>query len=98
MKSNLKQLRELYGVTHTDIAKALTLHRQTPWAIETERYEPSISIAMQIAMFFNLGVGDVFFMKEEDIRTPTYKDPEVIAKVNAIPREPEKKRRSWFGF
>ena len=60
MKSTLRALREAKGWTQADLAGRLGVSRQTINAIETEKYEPSLSLAFKIARLFKLRIEDVF--------------------------------------
>jgi putative transcriptional regulator len=60
MKSRLRVLRAERGWTQGDLAERLEVSRQTVNAIETEKYEPSLSLAFKIARLFKLPVEDIF--------------------------------------
>ena len=46
--------------TQGDLADRLDVSRQTVNAIETEKYEPSLSLAFKIARLFKLRIEDIF--------------------------------------
>jgi putative transcriptional regulator len=60
MKNNLPELRAQRGWTQADLAAKLRVSRQSVNAIETERYEPSISLAFAIAELFELPIEAIF--------------------------------------
>jgi len=60
MKNNLPQLRAQREWTQADVAARLKVSRQSINAIETERYEPSLSLAFAIAELFELPVETIF--------------------------------------
>jgi putative transcriptional regulator len=60
MKNNLPDLRAQRGWTQADLAARLKVSRQSINAIETERYEPSLSLAFAIAELFELPVESIF--------------------------------------
>jgi putative transcriptional regulator len=60
VKSRLRVLRAERGWTQGDLADRLDVSRQTVNAIETEKYEPSLSLAFKIAQLFKLRIEDVF--------------------------------------
>jgi putative transcriptional regulator len=60
MKNTLPQLRAERGWTQADLAEALKVSRQTVNAIETERYEPSLSLAFTIAKLFEQPIEAIF--------------------------------------
>ena len=53
-------LRAERGWTQGDLAERLGVSRQTINAIETEKYEPSLSLAFSIARLFALRIDEVF--------------------------------------
>jgi putative transcriptional regulator len=60
MKSNLSELRAERGWTQQALASRLKVSRQTVNAIETERYEPSLSLAFAIAAVFDRPIEAIF--------------------------------------
>lgn len=60
MKNRLPELRARQGWTQGELAARLKVSRQTVNAIETERYEPSLSLAFAIAKIFDLTIEDIF--------------------------------------
>jgi putative transcriptional regulator len=60
MKNALRELRARESLSQAELAKAMQVSRQTINAIETERYTPSLPLALALARFFNLTVEEVF--------------------------------------
>lgn len=60
MKNNLPELRAQRGWTQADLAARLKVSRQSINAIETERYEPSITLAFAIAELFEMPIEAIF--------------------------------------
>jgi len=60
MKNNLPDLRAERGWTQAELASKLNVSRQTVNAIETERYEPSLSLAFAIAALFKRPIETIF--------------------------------------
>jgi putative transcriptional regulator len=60
MKNNLPELRAQRGWTQLELAQRLNVSRQTVNAIETERYEPSLSLAFSIADLFGSRIEEIF--------------------------------------
>ena len=48
------------GLSQAELAEALKVSRQTINAIETERYTPSLPLALALARFFESTVEEVF--------------------------------------
>jgi putative transcriptional regulator len=60
MKNKLRVLRAERDWTQAELAAQLSVSRQTINAIETEKYEPSLSLAFKIARLFDLRIEQVF--------------------------------------
>jgi putative transcriptional regulator len=60
MKNRLPELRAAKGWTQNDLAARLQVSRQSINAIETERYEPSLSLAFSIAKLFKMSIEEIF--------------------------------------
>ena len=60
MRSTLRALRDARGWTQADLAGRLGVSRQTINAIETEKYEPSLSLAFLIARLFKQPIEAIF--------------------------------------
>lgn len=56
-------LRLKFGITQEELAKILTVSRQTIIAIEKGNYTPSVSLALKIASYFKLPVEKIFKIK-----------------------------------
>ena len=66
MKNRVRELREERGITQEQLGKIIGTSRQAINAIETEKFEPSIWIAYEIATFFNCTIEEVFLFEESD--------------------------------
>ena len=62
MKNNIKQLRKQAGLRQEDMANQLGVTRQTIIAIENDKYNPTLELAMKIARLLNNNVEDIFFL------------------------------------
>lgn len=60
MKNILPELRAQRGWTQGDLALQLAVSRQTVNAVETGRYEPSLSLAFAMAALFALPIERIF--------------------------------------
>ena len=63
MRNILPQLRAEKGWTQGELATRLGVSRQSVNAIETERYEPSLSLAFSIAELFGKPIEEIFSRK-----------------------------------
>jgi putative transcriptional regulator len=66
MKSRLKVLRAERDWTQEQLADRVGVSRQAINAIETEKYEPSLSLAFKLARLFGTRIEDVFFPNSAD--------------------------------
>ncbi len=60
----IKQLRKEAGFRQEDMAKVLGVSRQTIIAIENDKYNPTLELAMKIAKLLNCHVEDIFFLED----------------------------------
>ena len=60
MRNTVRNLRSTRGLSQGQLAEALHVSRQTINAIETERYTPSLPLALELARFFGSTVEDMF--------------------------------------
>ena len=60
MQNDVRQLRSDRGLSQGALGQALGVSRQTINAIETERYTPSLPLAIELARYFGLTVEEVF--------------------------------------
>jgi putative transcriptional regulator len=65
MKSNnrLKELRVQNGLTQEELAKLVSVTRQTIIAIEKEIFTPSVKLALQLARALGVRVEDLFWLE-----------------------------------
>ena len=60
MTNRLRVLRAERRWSQADLAERLGVSRQTVNAVETERYEPSLSLAFKIARLFGQPIEEIF--------------------------------------
>ena len=60
MQNRIRELRTARQLSQGDLAKAMSVSRQTVNAIETERYTPSLPLALALARYFELPVEQIF--------------------------------------
>ena len=60
MKNKIKQLRKAAGLRQEDMAQMLDVSRQTIIAIENDKYNPTLELAMKIAKLLKMHVEDIF--------------------------------------
>ena len=64
MKNSVRELRTARNWSQGDLAGKLAVSRQTVNAIENEKYDPSLPLALKIARLFSLRVEDIFIMEQ----------------------------------
>ena len=60
MRNRVRELRTARELSQGDLAVRLNVSRQTVNAIETERYTPSLPLALALARFFEVPVEAMF--------------------------------------
>ncbi|MDV4149284.1 helix-turn-helix transcriptional regulator [Clostridium sp. AL.422] len=66
MKNRIREFREKIGITQEQLGKIVGTSRQAINAIETEKYEPSIWLAYDIAKVFECSIEDIFLFEESN--------------------------------
>lgn len=60
MKNQIKALRKAMGYRQEDLAAALGVSRQTIIAIENDKYNPTLELAMRLARHLGTTVEELF--------------------------------------
>lgn len=63
MKNNIKELRKAKSLRQEDLAEILGVTRQTVIAIENNKYDPTLELAMKISEYFGVSVNEIFQLK-----------------------------------
>ena len=66
LKNKLDELRKLNGLTQEEFAKELRVSRQTVSAIENGKYNPSLELAFEVALYFNMTLEEIFTYEKEE--------------------------------
>ncbi len=64
MKNHVKELRKSKGLRQEDLATAAGVSRQTIIAIETDKYSPTLALAMKLARHLGSTVEELFILEE----------------------------------
>ena len=67
LKNRLEEIRNAKGINQEELAKSLSVSRQTISSLENGRYNPSILLAFKIARYFSMSIEDIFIF-DEDIK------------------------------
>jgi len=70
VKNRLKVLRAERNWSQQDLANELGVSRQTINAIETEKYDPSLPLAMKVGRLFAQPVETIFTLDEQSVERP----------------------------
>lgn len=60
MENRLREQREAMGWSQGELARRLGVSRQTINAVETDKYDPSLPLALRMAKLFEVSVPDLF--------------------------------------
>lgn len=60
MENRLKAIREARGWSQGELARRLGVSRQTINAVETDKYDPSLPLALRMAKLFDVAVPELF--------------------------------------
>jgi putative transcriptional regulator len=60
MENNIKERRKALGMRQEDLAEKLGVTRQTINAIENNKYNPTLELAMKLARLLNTSVESIF--------------------------------------
>ncbi|MDO4270028.1 MAG: helix-turn-helix transcriptional regulator [Eubacteriales bacterium] len=63
MKNNIKALRRARGLRQEDMANLLGVSRQTVVAMENDKYDPTLELAMKVARLLEQPVESIFFLE-----------------------------------
>ena len=63
MKNSIKELRKSKNLRQEDLAAILGVTRQTVIAIENNKYDPTLELAMKISEYFQMSVNEIFRLK-----------------------------------
>lgn len=63
MKNRIKELRKEKGLRQEDLATQLNVTRQTIIAIENNKYDPTLELALKMSIYFGISVNELFFLK-----------------------------------
>lgn len=66
MKNNIKVERAIKNLTQEELAKKVSVTRQTINAMEANKYVPSTVLALKIAKVFDKKVEDIFMLELTD--------------------------------
>ena len=66
MENNIRALRKAAGLTQEDLARTLGVTRQTINAIENDKYDPTLGLAMRVGRLLGTPVEEIFRLPESE--------------------------------
>ena len=66
MKNKIKVQRAIHNLTQDDLAKKITVSRQTINTMESGKYVPSTVLALKMARLFGVPVEELFELEDTD--------------------------------
>ena len=65
MTNHIRELRKAKGYRQQDLAQLLGVSRQTIIAIENDKYDPTLALAMRLARHLGTTVEELFTLEED---------------------------------
>ena len=62
IENSVRECRKELNLTQENLAKLLGISRQTIYAIENKKYNPSLELTLKLARLFNKPVEDIFIL------------------------------------
>jgi putative transcriptional regulator len=73
MKNRVREFREALGLTQEQLGKLVGVSRQAINAIETEKFEPSIWLAYDIAKLYDSSIEEIFLFEQSERKSQNIK-------------------------
>ncbi len=64
--NRIKDIRTARGITQVQMAMDLQITRQTITAIEHNKYNPSLELALKLVNYFQVSIDEIFELTEAD--------------------------------
>lgn len=65
MENRIKEYRKERNLTQDDLAKAVSVTRQTIISLENGKYIASLNLAFRLSRYFDVKIEDLFVFEEE---------------------------------
>lgn len=62
----IREIRQKKGITQVKMAEDLQVTRQTINAIEKNKYNPSLELALKLIAYFDVPIDEIFILEEDD--------------------------------
>lgn len=64
--NHIREIRQKKGISQIKMAEDLQVTRQTINAIEKNKYNPSLELALKIVAYFNMSIDEIFILQEDE--------------------------------
>ncbi|MBO1004210.1 helix-turn-helix transcriptional regulator [Pseudogracilibacillus auburnensis] len=64
--NHIREIRQKKGITQVKMAEDLQVTRQTINAIEKNKYNPSLELALKLIAYFDMPIDEIFILEEDD--------------------------------
>lgn len=68
MQNRLRVARAIKNITQEELAKKISVSRQTIHSIENGKFVPSVLLALKLADYFEMKVDDLFSLEQTDLK------------------------------
>ncbi|WP_407269744.1 helix-turn-helix transcriptional regulator [Radiobacillus sp. PE A8.2] len=66
--NHIREIRLSKGISQVKMAEDLQITRQTINAIEKNKYNPSLELALKLIDYFDVPIEDLFYLEQEEKR------------------------------
>ena len=88
VENRLSQIRKSRGVGASDLARRVSVSRQTIYAIEAGTYVPNTEVALNLARHLEVTVNELFALQESSLESPESLAAEVLSAAPAAKGQP----------
>ena len=64
--NHIRDIRQKKGITQMKMAEDLQVTRQTINAIEKNKYNPSLELALKLIAYFDMPIDEIFLLEEDN--------------------------------
>ena len=64
--NHIRDIRQKKGITQMKMAEDLQVTRQTINAIEKNKYNPSLELALKLIAYFDMPIDEIFILDEDN--------------------------------
>lgn len=66
MKNKIREIRKDRKLTQDELAKKISVSRQTINAIENDRYNPTLELAIELSQELEISIEELFLIKQKE--------------------------------